>query len=114
MSQQPSAGESPPRRDPGKDALEVFDEVTGIDRILGLPALLVGAGAGIAMFIVAAIVFAIPYWLAVTVLHPTGALAAVLGFSWLGASLGATAYGLRRFLRALNGWLRRRGLPTLY
>jgi hypothetical protein len=114
MSQQPSAGEPPPRRDPGKDALEVFDEVTGLDRVFTLPALLVGVAAGIALFIVAAIVFAIPYWLAVILLQPTGTLAAVLGFSWLGASLGATAYGLRRFLRALNGWLRRRGLPTLY
>jgi hypothetical protein len=114
MSQQPSAGEPAPRGDLGKDALEVFDEVTGIDRIFALPVLLVGGAAGIALFIVAAIVFAIPYWLAVTVLQPTGTLAAVLGFSWLGASLGATAYLLRRFLRAFNGWLRRRGLPTLY
>jgi len=113
MNEQRPAGD-PPQGDLGRDALEVFDDVTGLDRVFALPALLVGIGAGIGLFVVAALVFGIPYWLAVTVLKPTGTLAGVLGFTWLGASLGATAYGLRRFLRALNGWLRRRGLPTLY
>jgi hypothetical protein len=97
------------------DALrESFDELTGIHDLRVLPAIIVGALLGFAIFVAAAALLAVAYVGLVELLHPTGALGAALGLAWFGGSLAITAVVLTRVLRRINRFLRRRNLPTLY
>jgi len=102
------------RHDTNREALEAFDELTGLDRVRMLPAMLVLLPLAIVIFIVVAAVLGGALALMYALLHPTGTLGAVLGFGWFGGSLLLTALLLRRAMRRIDAFLRRRNLPKLY
>jgi uncharacterized membrane protein len=95
-------------------AFDVFDELTGLDRVRMLPAMLVLLPLAIAVFIVVAAVLGAALAATFALLHPTDALASGLGLGWFGGSLAITAILLRRAMRRIDAFLRRRNLPTLY
>jgi hypothetical protein len=96
------------------DEREVLDDVTGFTTLKFLPALIVGLVVGVPAFVLAAAVLALPLYAALELLKPTGPFASGLGLAWFGGCLAITFVAVRRTLRALNAWLRRRDLPTLY
>jgi hypothetical protein len=95
-------------------ALETFDELTGLDQLRMLPAILVLLPLGILLFLGVAGVLGVVLAAIYALLHPTGTLGAVLGLGWFGGSLLLTAFLMRRAMRRIDAFLRRRNLPTLY
>ena len=114
MTIPPEEPEEPPTQDRNRAALEAFDEVTGLNELRMLPAILVGAPIAIAIFIAVAAVLALAYVGIYQAFHPTGAIGAALGLAWFGGSLAVTAFLLRRVLRRISAFLQRRKLPTIY
>jgi hypothetical protein len=105
---------APERYDRNQEALDAFDELTGLDQLRMLPAILVLLPLGIVVFVGVAAVLGAALAAIYALLHPTGTLGAVLGFGWFGGSLLLTALLLRRAMRRIDAFLRRRNLPTLY
>jgi hypothetical protein len=102
------------RYDVNQEALDAFDELTGLDQLRMLPAILVLLPLGILLFVGVAAVLGVALAAINALLHPTGALGAALGLGWFGGSLLITALALRRAMRRIDAFLRRRNLPTLY
>ena len=100
--------------DTNREALDAFDELTGLDQLRMLPAILVLLPLGIVVFIGVAALLGAALAAIYGLLHPTGALGAALGIGWFGGSLAITALLLRRAMRRIDAFLRRRNLPTLY
>jgi len=105
------AGPPPERADPAKES---FDELTGLNQLRLLPAILVSVPLGITVFCLVAALLGVALFGFGAILHLTGPIATGLGLTWFGGSLAITGLLMMRVLRRINAALRSRDMPTLY